>query len=153
MNRQISFLQRINFTPKFPVEPIVEVPQVDRKDKYEELLDAIYSVDPRTGVPRGDLAVFMSKDANPEIRDFIQQNLLMDMSKEDGSLSLPDSVRNAFRRDVTDDDIAALSRNHDESADEYAKRLSDRVHDMKMNYQRERETRRLRNALKQKKDA
>lgn len=153
MNRQISFLQRINFTPQFPVAPIVDVPQVDRKDKYEELLDAIYSVDPRTGVPRGDLAVFMSKDANPEIRDFIQQNLLMDMTGEDGSLSLPDSVRNAFRRDVTDDDIAALSRNHDETADEYAKRLSDRVHDMKMNYQRERETRRLRNALKQKKDA
>lgn len=154
MNKQIRFLQRVNIVPQFPCEPEFPQKEVCKRDKFEDLLDIIYSIDPRTGTPRGDLAMFTSADANPEIRAFIQSNLMMEMPSSDGTgLKMPDAVKNSFNRNISDDDIALLSRNQDESVDEYAERLKTHVHDMKLNYQRERETRRLQKKLSDKKDA
>lgn len=150
MNRQIQFLQRINVHPSFPVKDIKDEKQEDSRPPYEELLDMIYSIDSRTGMPKGDLAVFMNGDANPEIRDFIQKNLMMEMSTGDGQgLVMNDALRNSFTKNITDDDIAEFSRNANETSDEYAKRISEKCHDLRLSYQRERETRRLRAKLKQ----
>lgn len=154
MNKQIRFLQRVNFVPEFPCVPEYEKKEVCIRNKFDDLLDIIYSIDPRTGTPRGDLAVFMSKDANPEIRDFIQQNLMMEMPNVEGSgLVMSDALRNSFTKNITDDDIAEFSRNAGETSEDYAKRLSDKVHNMRLSYQRERETARLRRMLSEKHDA
>lgn len=154
MNKQIKFFQRVNAAPLPYLEPIFEKKEVKKKDKFEELLDIIYAVDPRTGMPSGDLAVFMSKDANPEIRDFIQQNLMMEVPTAEGSgLVMSDALRNSFTKNITDDDIAEFSRNVGETSEDYAKRLSDKVHNMRLSYQRERETARLRKKLSEKHDA
>lgn len=150
MNRQIQFLQRINVVPSFPVKDIKDEKQEDVRPPYEELLDMIYSIDPRSGMPKGDLAVFMNGDANPEIRDFIQKNLMMEMPTSEGQgLVMNDVLRNSFTKNITDDDIAEFSRNANETSDEYAKRISEKCHDLRLSYQRERETRRLRAKLKQ----
>lgn len=149
MNRQIQFLQRINVLPSFPVKDIVDEKQEDTRPPYEELLDMIYSIDLRTGMPKGDLAVFMNGDANPEIRDFIQQNIMMEMPTSGGQgLVMNDALRNSFTKNITDDDIAEFSRNANETSDEYAKRISEKCHDLRLSYQRELETRRLRAKLK-----
>lgn len=142
MNKQLVFLNRVNNILPFGTL-VKKVEKNDVKTKWSEVLDAIYSIDERTGFPKGDLAIFTSADANPEIRAFIEANLMMDNSSDRGALDLPDSVRNSFRKDVSDDDIAAFSRNHDETAEEYADRISKKVTDMKLAYQRDRETRRL----------
>lgn len=150
MNRQIQFLQRINVLPSFPAKDIKDEKQEDVRPPYEELLDMIYSIDPRSGMPKGDLAVFMNGDANPEIRDFIQKNLMMEMPISEGQgLVMNDALRNSFTKNITDDDIAEFSRNANETSDEYAKRISEKCHDLRLSYQRERETRRLRAKLKQ----
>lgn len=148
MNRQIQFLQRINVLPSFPVKDIKDEKKEDTRPPYEELLDMIYCIDPRTGMPKGDLAVFLNGDANPEIRDFIQKNLMMEMPTGDGQgLVMNDALRNSFTKNITDDDIAEFSRNANETSDEYAKRISEKCHDLRLSYQRERETRRLRAKL------
>lgn len=150
MNRQIQFLQRINVLPSFPAKDIKDEKQEDVRPPYEELLDMIYSIDPRSGMPKGDLAVFMNGDANPEIRDFIQKNLMMEMPTSEGQgLVMNDALRNSFTKNITDDDIAEFSRNANETSDEYAKRISEKCHDLRLSYQRERETRRLRAKFKQ----
>ena len=151
MNRHFAFLRNeIILSPPVIVD---EPKKANVRNKYDEILDQIYSLDPVTGNPRGDLAVFLSADAHPEIRDFIQRNLLMDLGDNgESNLVLPDSVRNQFSRFVTDDDIASLSRNRGESMDEYAQRLSECVRDMKLAYRRQRETARLNAKLRQKND-
>lgn len=154
MNKQIRFLQRVNFVPEYPCSPEYEKKEVLVRNKFDDLLDIIYSIDSRTGTPSGDLAVFMSKDANPEIRDFIQKNLMMEIPSAEGSgLVMSDALRNSFTKNITDDDIAEFSRNAGETSEDYAKRLSDKVHNMRLNYQRERETARLRKKLLEKHDA
>lgn len=148
MNRHFSYLQRANKLPVPTFKVKHEIPQVTR-GKFDDLLDLIYAVDERTGMPSGDLAIFTSENANPEIRAFIQQNLLNEVPSEKGKLPLPESVRNSFNSKISDDDIASLSRNVGESTEEYAERLSNHVRDMKLAYQREMDTKRL-NALRKK---
>lgn len=150
MNKQLQFFQRVNRVLLFPATPVFDKKQEDVRPPYEELLDMIYSIDPRTGMPKGDLAVFMNGDANPEIRDFIQKNLLMEMPTVEGSgLVMSDALRNSFTKNITDDDIAEFSRNSGETSEEYAKRLSEKCHDLRLNYQRERETMRLQRKLRE----
>ena len=50
----------------------------------DNVLKLIYAPDPQTGIPRSDLAVMMSKDARPEVAQYIQSKLMS---------SQPDSVR------------------------------------------------------------
>lgn len=40
------------------------------------LHEVIFSADPITGLPRSDLQIIMSKDSNPEVANYIRDNLL-----------------------------------------------------------------------------
>ena len=86
----------------------------------DALLDYIYGADPVNGLPIGDLSTFMSDKANPEIKAFIQTQLLHE-SPSVGS-SLPTDVTNAFKS-LSDDDVAFFSRNTGESREEFADRI------------------------------
>lgn len=104
-------IERIDFEKK----PCVETP-----DKNKQLLDLIFASD-SDGVISGDIFAYMSEKTNPQIRQFIQENLLYEHSSERG-LQMSTEQSNA-RMSMSDDDIAIYSRDDGESVEEYANRL------------------------------
>lgn len=96
--------------PVFP-EP-EEDPEIDSDVK--QLLDEIFSVDPLTGLPKGDLQYWLSKDGNPQVKNFIESCLLA--PRNPNGMYEPDKV--------TDDMIVEFSRGRDESLVDYTERLS-----------------------------
>lgn len=96
----------------------------DTVQQENPLMDYIFGINPETGLPNGDLAFYLGKNTRPEIRTFIETNLMVDMSNIGQSpLDLPTEVVNKMRSTITDDDIAQFSRNHDETREEYASRI------------------------------
>lgn len=105
---------------------ILEEPrQADNLEKDAMLLDEIYTTNPRTRLPGGDLQYFMSKDTNPEIRDYIQKQLLTPVTQKPVASQL------------SDDDMAALTRNHGESRSAYLLRMREFLDSYKDNVQRQ----------------
>lgn len=100
------------------IDPHPEVPDEIVPETVSSELDSvineIFSVDPRTGLPKGDLQYYMSADGNPEVKAWLEQNLL-----KPRSVATKSSLE-----DVTDDLIAEMSRNVDESSDDYVVRLA-----------------------------
>lgn len=95
-----------------------EKPNIDEKNP---LLDLIFQPNER-GCVVGDLSMYMSEKTNPEVRQFIEQQL-MNPSSDGKGLNLSDDVANKLRGTISDDDIAQFSRNHGESAEQYAVRI------------------------------
>lgn len=92
---------------------VVEVETSDVRDKHEDILDSIYTVDPVTRLPTGDIVAFLSDKTSPEVRNFIQTQLMQKVSSEH-SLT-----------DVDDETRIALARKHNESRSAYLSRLND----------------------------
>ena len=88
-------------------------PNIVRSD--DSLFAAIFTVNPLTKLPDGDLAIFMSEKTSPEVRMFIEQNLLRDVGEGE-------SVQAA---DMSDDEIVRYSRKHGESVGDYRQRIYD----------------------------
>lgn len=87
-------------------------PQPDPKDSF---LSIVYAVDERTQLPTGDLQYLVSDKANPQVKQFILDNLMQDVS----------AAQNVSAKyNLSDDDILALSRNLGESIQDYADRLN-----------------------------
>ena len=95
-------------------------PQPDVKED-NPLLSLIFAPDER-GCLNGDLSQFLSDKTNPQVREFIQSQLMIENPDEKG-LSLNTDVINKMRGVVNDDDIARFSRNHGESPEQYAMRI------------------------------
>lgn len=121
--------------------------QADVVDANKVLFDYIFGVDEVTGMPVGDLSVYMGDKANPEIKAFIQANLLQPMSTQKGSLGLSTDIVNKFKGKITDDDIAAFSRNHNEDNEQYALRMRNYFADVRKQNEFEREKRQLKKIL------
>ena len=102
----------------------------DVKGVDNDLLHYIYGSDPNTGCPTGDLSIYLGEKANPEIKRYIEMNLLNE-NADTGVLSLSTEQTNALRKVINDDDIAFFSRNHDETKDEYALRIRNYLEDEK----------------------
>lgn len=77
------------------------------------MLKEIFQVDPVSGLPRGDIQYYLSSDGNPQIKQWLENNLLKPRMISTGS-SL---------EGVTDDMIAEFSRKRGESVDSYRLRL------------------------------
>lgn len=95
-------------------EPLqVEVLKKDTVNPDDVLFKVIYSLDPETGLPKGDLQMFLSVDTSPEVKDFIQKNLLRPSAEKpkDSGLSV--------------DEMNALSRHPGEQRDAYISRMND----------------------------
>lgn len=125
---------------------------VDVKDKNAQLLDYIFHIDPNTGVPRGDLALFLGENTNSEVKQFIEMNLLKDNVQETTSVSIPNDILNKMRETINDDDIAYFSRNDGESSDAYAERLHQYFEDEKYKNALRRETNRLKKIMESTKE-
>ena len=64
--------------------------------------------------PRGDIQYWMSSEGNPQIKQWLENNLLKPRAKQSGS-----SIEG-----VTDDMIVEMSRKSGESPEAYASRLA-----------------------------
>lgn len=109
----LDFAEYKGLCPDVPY-PWPEVPEVIIDSALKEVLDEIFSVDPVTGNPRGDIQYFMSKDGNPQVKAWLESNLLQprrDNPSYDGI-------------DVTDDLLAEFSRKSGENAESYAARIA-----------------------------
>lgn len=77
--------------------------------KMDEVGELIFAPDPRTGIPRSDLALIMSNSARPEVAEYIRQTL---------QRPLPDSERS-----VNADDALRFTKSPRESLESYGDRL------------------------------
>lgn len=98
----------------------IEVEKVDEGSfkPVDSLLSLVYKRDERTGLPTGDLSYLVSDKANPEVKRFILDNLMQDVSAAK-NISAPAGL--------SEDDVLALSRNSNESIAEYAARLNQSI--------------------------
>ena len=96
------------------------------ESELDGILKEIFSVDERTGLPKGDIQYFLSKDGNPQVKAWLESNLLTPRAKESGS-----SIEG-----VTDDLIAEMARNDDETSSQYAERLMSYYNSAKEEFER-----------------
>ena len=108
--KYLSAFQGIDLTySNKPVDPGYEFDE----SQLKKVLDEIFSVDPVSGFPRGDIHYYMSTNGNPQVKQWIENNLLKPRMKNTGS-----SIK-----DVTDDMIVEMSRYQGETIDDYSSRL------------------------------
>ena len=94
---------------------VVQDPKFEYDDtQLKQVLDEIFAVDLVSGFPKGDIQYFLSKDGNPQVKAWLESNLLQPRAMSSGS-----SVEG-----VTDDMIAEFSRQPGESTVSYAARLA-----------------------------
>lgn len=94
------------------------VVDVEASKPKDSLLSLIYAPDPRTGLPTGDLVYLVSDKANPQVKQFILDNLMMDVSS---------AVAPKVPAELSDDDAFALSRQPNEDVQAYVERLNSSV--------------------------
>lgn len=89
------------------------------------MLDEIFSVDPVSGFPKGDIQYYLSSEGNPQIKQWLENNLLR--PRMSGSQTL---------EGVTDDIKAEFARKQGESVDDYRSRLMSLYDSAKAEYER-----------------
>lgn len=104
----------------------------DVPEKLKQILDVIYAVNPSLGYPQGDLAIWISDKANPEIKSFIEKNLIRQMDAEPSAVSMSTELTNSLRSAITDDDIANFYRRKNESPTDYSERIYGYLQNMKI---------------------
>lgn len=102
-------IKDVDFPQCKPVDP-----EDERKSSDDVIFDEIFSVNPVTLLPDGDIACFMSENTSEAVRSFIAQNLL----RENGVVS--DTTK---FDGLSDDDIAEFTRGGDETIESYRSRL------------------------------
>lgn len=106
-------------------EPVPELENVVMTSQLKEVLDEIFSVDPETGNPRGDIQYFLSKDGNPQVKAWLESNLLAPRRSDTGYNS----------KQFDDDLIAEFGRNDGESIKDYSARLASLRDEAMKNYE------------------
>ena len=54
----------------------IDGPDGVQKNDLDNILSEIFSPDPLTGAPKGDIAYYLSPDGNPMIKQWLENNLL-----------------------------------------------------------------------------
>lgn len=96
-------------------------------DVKDSFLSIVYAPDPRTNLPTGDLNYLVSDKVNPDVKRWVLDNLLVDVS----SAAMP-----AAPSGMSDDDIAALARSPKESVQAYMERVNSYARSNKELYER-----------------
>ena len=94
---------------------IPDEPFVDDNSEIANVLKEIFAVDDRTGLPQGEIAYYLSPDGNPQIKEWLLNNLMRTRGVSVGS-----SIDN-----LTDDMLEEFSRQPNESLGDYRKRIYD----------------------------
>lgn len=128
MNRKLAkrFPQYMNLNLDEEHNQYIYAVVADSKfnSELDEVLKEIFSVDEISGFPKGDIQYFLSKDGNPQVKAWLEANLLSPRAKQSG----------ADESQVSDDLIAEMSRNVGESTDDYRSRLMSIYDEAKSNY-------------------
>ena len=99
---EFAYAQRMKEIIDNSVLPEISDPDViEVSSSKDSFLKIVYSPDSKTGLPTGDLSYLVSDKANPEVKQWILDNLMIDV----GSSALPSAPKG-----LSDDDIMALSR-------------------------------------------
>lgn len=98
-------------------------PELD--SNLKSVLDEIFAVDPVTGNPKGDIQYFLSKDGNPQVKAWLETNLLVPRRQNGGY----DSSK------YDDDLIAEFTREDSESVSDYSARLASLRDEAMKNYE------------------
>lgn len=114
----MDYARRLSSTEFVPVKEKESV-LVESKKADDSILSIIYGLDPVSQLPTGDLQYYVSDKANPEIKQFILDNLMRDVS----SAANPPSKING----VTDDMVLEMMRRDGESSQQYMSRLNESV--------------------------
>lgn len=105
-------------------EKVVKVDSPDpvevEKKPVDTLLSVIYQEDLRTHLPTGDIGYYVSDKANPQIKQFILDNLLMDVSAA-AAPKIPEGIDDSLAFD--------LMRRDGELPEMYADRLNQFAND------------------------
>ena len=99
----------INYEPSIMPEKVEKTVNSD-----DAVLTAIYAIDPISNKPTGDISAYMSDKTSPDVKAYIMQNLMQDMS----SFANP-----AAPASLSEDDVLFLSRRSGESRDAYIQRV------------------------------
>lgn len=97
-------------------DPLVSPEIQDRHDSADSFISLVYQLDPVSKLPTGDLNYLVSDKANPDVKKWILDNLMTDVSVA----AVPGSLKG-----LSDDDLIALSRDPRESSDDYMNRVND----------------------------
>lgn len=92
---------------------IPEDPYVEDNSEIARVLREIFAPDEKSGLPQGEIAYYLSPDGNPQIKEWLTNNLL-----KSRGFSVGPSTDG-----VTDDMLAEFSRNPNESLDSYRERI------------------------------
>lgn len=97
-----------------PTNGMPEPPEMELDEsQLKAVLDEIFSVDPVSGFPKGDIQYYLSSEGNPQVKQWLENNLLK-----------PRMASSSNPEGVTDDMIAEFARKPDESYYSYASRLA-----------------------------
>ena len=91
----------------------------------DRVLREIFSVDERSGLPMQDIAYVCSKNGNPQVKDWLLNNLMK-----------AGKVQGERRDSITDDMIAEFGKRADESSEDYASRLIGMYDSAKAEYEK-----------------
>ena len=114
MKRDISNMSMFEGVQQTLNNDVVDPEYVPTDSDMDRILREIYSVDENSGLPKGDLAYYLSPDGNPQVKLWLENNLL-----KPRAAALGTSVEG-----VTDDMIAEFSKDANETGSEYQARLS-----------------------------
>lgn len=93
---------------------VSDVTSVESSSSDKSLLDTIYGLDPVTRLPSGEIALYLSPNTAPEVKQYILNNLMQDTSAV-ALPPLPDGI---------DADTAfAIERKQGESLDNWRTRV------------------------------
>lgn len=121
ISERFDFARSCDYQSKYyrmPLSPDGEV----QKTPQDSLLSVIYAPDARTGLPTGDIQYYVSDRASEDVKQFILQNLMKDVS-------VAKQVANP--QGLSDDALLELSRGLNESVDDYVLRMQKQVDDFK----------------------
>ena len=92
------------------LDPVVSV----KRDitELDQILNEIFSVDPISGLPKGDISYYLSPNGNPAVKEWLINNLLKPRSNGNSSID-----------SLTDDMIEEYSRKPGESYESYSTRM------------------------------
>lgn len=108
--KNFAACQGLEFQPtNFPKDPEIEFDDSPLK----QILDEIFCVDEFSGFPRGSIAYYLSSEGNPQVKQWLENNLLK--PRMNGKTTM---------EGLTDDMIAEFAQQKDESLDSYRERLT-----------------------------
>lgn len=106
------------------IQPDVITSSIDVRDKYEDILDIIYTVDPVTKFPSGAYQMLLSEKTSDDVRRFISDYLMN--NNQSSGLDVPDNVLEQYRQLPTEF-LAQIHPSAYETSEQYEARINDYV--------------------------